>query len=299
MPYIGLCGLTLVSFCDSAGMTVPLVPAMALALAPRLHAAQVRAVRVKRRPKLVDEAAGGARVGHHGAGQPKLVVARHAQEIELAAWAADQDVRAGDVAAARKIEADEGNLAGARADAAGGQQRLRYPWRAVAARVRGPRSGQHAQTIEGDHRGGARHEALRDELPPRRRPRVILVSERFVQSQSLLLSCAYEMPLRFVCLIDQHVGAAEGGGAGCGGHGLCRAPCVAGVVPYTEYADQVVSSVVTVVEAGELVRTVPSTAVASALVTAPVLPGYVEALNVTPGNICAASDGVFTMVLQY
>ena len=31
MPYIGLCGLTLESFCDSAGITVPLVLAMAMA----------------------------------------------------------------------------------------------------------------------------------------------------------------------------------------------------------------------------------------------------------------------------
>src|ERR1700722_2027810 len=31
MPYMGLCGFTLVSFCDNAGITVPMVLVMALA----------------------------------------------------------------------------------------------------------------------------------------------------------------------------------------------------------------------------------------------------------------------------
>ncbi len=52
MPYIGLCGFTLVSFCDSAGMIVPVVLVMAVArLHPRLDAAQMRAVGMKAQPE--------------------------------------------------------------------------------------------------------------------------------------------------------------------------------------------------------------------------------------------------------
>ena len=36
MPYIGLCGLVLVSFCDSAGMIVPVTLAMAAAFVNRV-----------------------------------------------------------------------------------------------------------------------------------------------------------------------------------------------------------------------------------------------------------------------
>src|SRR5208282_5823691 len=61
------------------------------------------------------------------------------------------------------------------------------------------------------------------------------------------------------------------------------------------------SSVVTLDGAGELLRPVPSTRPASALVTEfiPDAEENSEPLNVTPGNTCAAYDGVFTMTLQY
>ena len=36
MPYMGLCGFTLVSFCDSAGITVPMVLLMAEAVFTRV-----------------------------------------------------------------------------------------------------------------------------------------------------------------------------------------------------------------------------------------------------------------------
>ena len=36
MPYIGLCGLVLVSFCESAGMSVPVTLAQAAALVKRV-----------------------------------------------------------------------------------------------------------------------------------------------------------------------------------------------------------------------------------------------------------------------
>jgi hypothetical protein len=61
------------------------------------------------------------------------------------------------------------------------------------------------------------------------------------------------------------------------------------------------SSVVTLDGAGELLRPVPSTRPARALVTEfmPDADENSELLNVTPGNTCAAYDGVFTMTLQY
>ena len=51
-------------------------------------------------------------------GQPQLAVAGDRQEIELPLGTAHQHVGAGDVAAAREVEADERDLAGARGDAA-------------------------------------------------------------------------------------------------------------------------------------------------------------------------------------
>ena len=89
-------------------------------LARSLHAAQMRAVRVIAQPEArVDEISGGAGIRHHGARQTQLAVAGHREEIELSLGTADQHVGAGDVAAAREVEADERNLAGARGDAAG------------------------------------------------------------------------------------------------------------------------------------------------------------------------------------
>ena len=61
------------------------------------------------------------------------------------------------------------------------------------------------------------------------------------------------------------------------------------------------SSVVTVEGAGDVPRPVPRTLAASGFVME-LTPAGVEnsdGLKVTPGNICAASEGVFTMTLQY
>ena len=51
---------------------------------------------------------------------------------------------------------------------------------------------------------------------------------------------------------------------------------------------RLVSSVVTVDAAGILCSPLPSTLAARALVMVAVLPGYVDALNVTPGSTTAA-----------
>src|ERR1700727_38389 len=89
---------------------------------------------------------------------------------------------------------------------------------------------------------------------------------------------------------------------------VARAWLVQGLLPLQRMPIRLVSSVVTVDAAGWLdmptagvwpEMLVPSTRAARALATRPVCAGNVEALNVTPGNICAASDGVLTMVLQY
>src|SRR5580698_670811 len=73
------------------------------------------------------------------------------------------------------------------------------------------------------------------------------------------------------------------------------------VVPQSVFI-RVFSSFVTVDVAGEVLRPLPKTAAANALVTVEleVFPAYVEPLMVNPlPNICVTSDGVFTMVLQY
>jgi hypothetical protein len=89
---------------------------------------------------------------------------------------------------------------------------------------------------------------------------------------------------------------------------MTRAVLLQGLLPLQRMPIRFVSSVVTVDAAGWLdiptagiwpEMLVPSTRAASALATRPVCAGNVEALNVTPGNICAASDGVLTMTLQY
>src|ERR1700678_4304456 len=80
-----------------------------------------------------------------------------------------------------------------------------------------------------------------------------------------------------------------------------RAKLLQGLVPVQRMPIRLLSSVVTVDAAGWLAMPAPSTFAASALLTE-LMPGALEnseALNVTPGNIFAASDGVLTMVLQY
>ncbi len=84
------------------------------------HAAQERAVGVERQAELgVDEVRDGV-VRQHVAGQALLRVALRGKEVELTALLAHQHVRAGDVCAARQVEADERNLARAPLDIADG-----------------------------------------------------------------------------------------------------------------------------------------------------------------------------------
>ena len=66
-------------------------------------------VRIRKR-----QAAGIIEARHHVAGQPKLVVARGAQEIHLPALLADQDIGARNVGATGQVKTDKRNLAGAR-----------------------------------------------------------------------------------------------------------------------------------------------------------------------------------------
>ena len=83
----------------------------------RHHAAQIGAVRMERQSEFgVDVIEPGRRVDdrrNHVAGQTLLRVSIGRQEVELTALLADQHVRAGRVAAAREVEADERDLAGA------------------------------------------------------------------------------------------------------------------------------------------------------------------------------------------
>ena len=100
---------------------------------------------------------------------------------------------------------------------------------------------------------------------------VILMTERFVQIRApwdfLLINYR---PLRFVsCLIDQHVGAAEGRRAGRGGHRLhpgercCRPSTVQSLpINVVEFASSPSGR-----PPAELCRPLPSTRAASALVT--------------------------------
>src|ERR1700684_4264934 len=83
---------------------------------------------------------------------------------------------------------------------------------------------------------------------------------------------------------------------------MTRAVLLHGLLPVQRTPIRLLSSVVTVDAAGWLAipcgfaELIPSTRAASALVTRLVCPGNVEALNVTPGNICATSVGLLTMV---
>ena len=183
-----------------------------------LDATEVRAVCVITQTEgVVDEVSGRARIRHHGARQTQLVVACHREEVELTLGAADQHIGTRDVAAACQVEADERYLAGPRGDAAGTDRRLDI------GRERGvghPRVAEDSQQRRCHDGGCAGQEPLSHEFAASSRARVILQTERFVQTETLgrLLTHKYR-PLRFFsCLIDQHVGAAEGRGAGRRSH---------------------------------------------------------------------------------
>jgi hypothetical protein len=102
--------------------------------------------------------------GEHVAGQTLALVTVGREKVLLAAFLSDQYVRARDIRAARKVEADEGNLAGTGGgDAAAtqltaeitGQSRFRK------SRIRCEQSRQSTT----DSVSRARHEALCNELP--------------------------------------------------------------------------------------------------------------------------------------
>ncbi len=84
---------------------------------------------------------------------------------------------------------------------------------------------------------------------------------------------------------------------------VTRGRLLHGLLPVHRMPIRLLSSVVTVDAAGWFgkvcVEPLLSTRAASALVTRLVCAGYVEALNVTPGNICDTNAGVFIIVLQY
>ncbi len=146
-----------------------------------LDAAQVRAVAVKRdTERLVDEVARADRVvGQHVARQPQAAVARGGQEIQLSAGSADQHVRAGDVAAASQVEADEGDHAGLALQEArrSGSERLDVRRQRGAGRARIGEQAVHRQPRD---RGSGAPEPLREEFAPGNRPPVIRMAERFV-----------------------------------------------------------------------------------------------------------------------
>ncbi len=154
-----------------------------------LDAAQMRAVgMIPQAQVLVDEAF-RARIGDHGARQAQLAVARDAQEIELPAGSADQDVRARDIAAPREIETDEGDHAGSRGDIACGNRSLYIAGQGgrctAVLRLRHTRIGEQRVDRGQQHRSASRHEALGNEFPARRRPRMILSDEAARAAQAL------------------------------------------------------------------------------------------------------------------
>jgi len=152
MPYIGLCGLVLVSFCDSAGISVPVTLANAAVL-----------VKVDLMPR----------------------------SCALAALHSPQHVRAHDIGAARKVEADKGDHPRTLRDAATGHRgrNIRRELRVGDFWIRQQRRQRRKY-----HGGAACHEALRDEFPARGRPRMIRMTERLAPSQTF----GYFAELRYV-----------------------------------------------------------------------------------------------------
>ena len=89
-----------------------------------------------------------------------------------------EHVRAGHVGAAGEVDADERDLARAlHGEAAACLQRLEVRRQRG---LRGARVREQAEQGRRDDRGGARDEALRDELPPRDRPRMVFLVQRRV-----------------------------------------------------------------------------------------------------------------------
>jgi hypothetical protein len=92
-------------------------------LRARVHATQDGAVDMEGCAVLLVELVD--QIGRHVAGQSQFRIAGRSQEVELAALLADQNVAAGEIRAAGKIEADEGYLARAARDAAAGRTNAR------------------------------------------------------------------------------------------------------------------------------------------------------------------------------
>ncbi len=90
--------------------------------------------------------------------QAELRVARGIEEVELAAGFADHHVGARDVRAARLVDREERNLAGA-------ERAARVD---LAARLRVNLAREQRRDARQEHGRGARDQAAREELAPRR-----------------------------------------------------------------------------------------------------------------------------------
>ncbi len=116
---------------------------------------------------------------NHVARKAHLLVTGRRHEILLAAFLADEHVRSEDVRAARKIEADERNLASAvGGDLAGALQQSRKIGR--QCRCRFPRVREQAQYARTRNRCRAGHEALGNELASRDRTRMVCMKLRLI-----------------------------------------------------------------------------------------------------------------------
>src|SRR5580698_3730822 len=103
MPYMGLCGLVCVSFCDIAAITVPLVFAIAAVDAIDLMPRRMAPSECQASPREVSM---------------KL-------PVELPARSPDQRFRTVEIGAAGQVKDDEGNLAGAVGGNAAGRLQTR------------------------------------------------------------------------------------------------------------------------------------------------------------------------------
>jgi hypothetical protein len=131
----------------------------------------------------IDEVRRGA-VRQHRARQTELRVTLRRQEVELTALLADEHVRAGDVRAAREVEADERDLARALLDVADVVGRVREEPQIIAERclrlTRAEQCAEHRRRNNCRRTGG---EPLREEVAAGYRLLVRLVPQRLVEAE--------------------------------------------------------------------------------------------------------------------